>query len=99
MRLSPCEFHGSFVKPFGVWDSELVPCGNPFSGGPASPLKASVGQVDQLGYGIAWWEAAARFCDFADHLVQAFDGVAGVDDFAHRWRKLKERDDWHCCIN
>ena len=50
----------------------------------------------RAGGGIGW-KAATGFGGFPDHPVQAFDGVGGVDDLAHRWREGKERDDLLPC--
>ena len=39
--------------------------------------------MDQLGGGLVVREVTARFDDLAQRHVQAFDGVGGVDNFAH----------------
>ncbi len=97
MRVSPCGFDGSFIEPFGVYDSELISGGNPFSDTAARLLKAADGEVNQLCGCVIRREAAACFGGFADDAVQAFDGVGGVDDFTHRWWEGKKRDNFLPC--
>ena len=53
---------------------------------------ARIGQIDRmLGGGGIGWKAAIwvlnRMVFRIKPAVQAFDGVGGVDDLAHRWRE------------
>ena len=75
----------------------MIARGNPFPNGTAYSLKVADREIDQLCRGIVGWEAAARFGGFSDHAVQAFDGIRGVDDFAHIWWEGKEWDDLLPC--
>jgi hypothetical protein len=63
-----------------------------FSDASASFFEIADCQIDQLGCSIVCREAATGFDGFADHPVEAFDDVGGVDDFAHGWQEGEERD-------
>jgi hypothetical protein len=69
----------------------LIAGSNPFSDSSASFLEAADGEVDQLCRGLICWEATACLGSFSGHPVQALNRVCGVDDFAHGWRKSKDR--------
>ena len=75
----------------------MVSCGNPFSDASARLLETADREIDQLCRGIVRWEAAARFGGFADHPIEAFDGIGGVNYLSNGWREGEERNDFLPC--
>lgn len=86
--------------PFGVqlWsrmemfcerDFELIAGRKPFPDISAAFLEVADGAADQLGGRFLGPASASGLDGLSDHTVQAFDGIAGVDDPSDGWREGK----------
>jgi hypothetical protein len=80
-------------EPLFIQEGKLVHGRLPVIGGTASLVSdVAQRQPEQLGGGFIAGKVHPRLDDLARLSIDAFDGIGGVDDPAHGWRKRKERD-------
>ncbi len=87
---------GGWGEAVGECDCERVECLGPALGVGAELAAAVVAdvadcEVEDLQDGVFGWEVSFRFGDFAELVVQRFDGVGGVNDFADCRVEFEER--------